>query len=135
MNPFEDTKSSTSTTIGFVINSIQPFSYTNAITGMFGTSRHWWAITRIRRVKQIQSLIDDGGGGGEGAQVFDIHSATFHDSHTQEQVEYLGNEWSIVNSQDTSDTSVRSMTSGELRIFLAGVMAEKGHVFRATMSL
>ncbi len=114
-----------SSTIGLIINSVQPFSIKNAITGTFRTSRHWWAITRLRRVTKIEN--------DQGAE-FDFNSSTFINAQSGERVEYHRDEWMIVNSQDIS-ASPRSIRSKEINMFVSKVIAEQGNVFRATLSL
>jgi hypothetical protein len=138
----------TTVTIGFVINSIPPLSFANALTRLTGTSRHWWAITRLRRwtVPHTDANVED-----RTDCSFDAKDATAentqrnakananavaldHPTGTGNRIEESQDEdWHVVNSTCPS-SHTKPMNSKELKDFLHQVILEKGRVFQATMT-
>jgi len=107
---------SNSLLIGFIINCIEPFSISK-MTSVFTTSRHWFAITKVRRLKQHQIDTE-----------FDANCSLFFDSASGDEIGYDGDTWHLVNSDEAWD-----MTSEQVRDFLFEVKNEKGSIFQATM--
>ena len=104
-------------TIGFIINAVAPLSITNAFTRVLATPRHWFIITKLRRVVKFETT---------GAQLDknDVRNCN-------EVMDYDSNTWHLVNS---STKAIWNMSSEELEKFLLDIKKDKNaSIIRAVM--
>lgn len=116
-------------TIGFIINSMEPFDF-KSLRSYFSSRRHWFTITRIRRVMEI---IDEKGVVVEDAIFEDPitgKDTTFLDAETMQPIIYERDAWHIINS---SSDEVFNLKRDEVDTFLDRVVKEKGSVMKAIM--
>ena len=104
-------------TIGFIINAVAPLSITNAFTRVLTTPRHWFIITKLRRVVKAETT---------GAQLYKNDAKNFN-----EVMNYNSNTWHLVNS---STKAISNMASEELEKFLVDIKKdENASILRAVM--
>lgn len=113
-----------SVVVGFVINSVEPLSIKNAIMNLFGTPRHWWTITRVRRVGSVETKAQTG------LQTVETRSALFVDSESGCELGYDCDEWNVI---DSLSEITQTLSFDDLKEFLGGIHSEKGSILRATM--
>ena len=118
----DNNDSDNSVCIGFVINSVEPLSFTNALTSIFSTPRHWWAITKVRRVV----------GHLDPNLVPEYNSLQFFESVDGHQVEYNSEAWHLV---DSSLKEVKVISNGDIRTLLSDTNIKNGSILRAILKI
>lgn len=98
-------------TVGFIVNSVEALSLTNAVTRLLSTPRHWFAITAIRHIQSgflesISNWMDDE----------EVKSAP---------------KWHLVDSEMNA---IETLTSEELVHMLSEVLSNKGSIFRCILN-
>jgi hypothetical protein len=108
-------------TIGFVVNAIEPLTIWNAFARPFTGSRHWYAITNLRRILdyEVKNKRDN----SNGMQVFvkGQNSTYFVDNC---------NLWHVIDSKSRQEID---LNHDELKQFLYDILKNGGSVIRATM--
>jgi len=119
-------------TIGFIINSVEPFDFKSP-GSYFSSRRHWFTITRIRRMMKI---IDEKVGATEDKPDAIIEETTtgndtnFLDAETMQPITYESDAWHLINS---SSDEIYNLNRDEVDTFLEGVVKEKGSIMKAIM--
>ena len=103
-------------TVGFIVNSIEALSWTNAVTRLLSTPRHWFAITAIRHIQPDKKagFLDD------------MSLASWMDD---EEVKSAST-WYLVDSEMDA---IETLTSEELIQMLSEVLSNKGSIFRCVL--
>ena len=122
-NDIGDKKGTYELTIGFIVNAIAPLSITNAFTRVVSTPRHWFTITKLRRVSNYEL--------NEAKVGNDITGTIVNRTQRSEDTNYDSNTWHLV---DSLSKEIRDMNSQELEEFLSGIRKDKkASIFRAVM--
>lgn len=102
-------------TVGFIVNSIEALSLTNAVTRLLSTPRHWFAITAIRHVQPEKK-----------AGFLDDVSLSWMDDKEVKSA----STWHLVDSEMNA---IETLTSENLIQMLSEISNNKGSIFRCVL--
>jgi len=122
-NDSGDRKGTHEVTIGFIVNTIARLSITNAFTRVVTTPRHWFTITKLRRVSNYELY--------EAKVGNDITGTVVNCTQRPEETDYDSNTWHLV---DSLSYKILDMNSQELEEFISDIRKDKkASIFRAVM--
>jgi len=104
--------------IGYIINQIQPFSIINPLRAFY-TSRHWLAVTKVRRIVHEETKNYDKSGSTKSK-----HETILYDNYDKDS-------WHRIDSQ--MDNIVDLGSDAELLDFLQQIEKDGGNIFQATL--
>lgn len=127
----DDFKNKRKVLLGFIINSTESFSFSKPSS--YIGSRHWYVITRVRRVVGMVKH-ENGNEEGNNDGDMDVDKTTtqiFH-SETDQPMAYDRSMWHLINS---SSEEIWNMSTEEVIEFIENARNENGSILQATMSL
>jgi hypothetical protein len=115
-----------SVVIGYMINTIEPFSIT-APHRLFFESRHWYAITRLHRVTEENYASVDNTDNDDNFKKSNIYV----DETTGHEFYYNKERWYIIDSKNLTIVNLNS--NNDLQLYLARIASDGGSILQATL--